>query len=398
MRCERVGRCGDATSHDHAVGLAPDPVSDLLLRGAVNPDPRHRQARPETSPPRLRLALVGFGSVNRALARMLLEKREQLEREARFRWCVTGIATSSRGVVLSQEGIDLSETLRHVERGDAAWPGAQPVRGSDQAVYDLLAPGIADVLVEAIPLDLAHGEPATSYIRAALDRGFHVVTANKGPIAHAYRELRDLATAHGRHLRFEATVLGGAPVFSLQEFALPLARVRSLRGILNATSNFVVSSMRRGIAEEDALAEARRLGMAETDPRDDLDGWDAALKIAILVNTLMEAPLRVDEVERQPWPPPDIASADRVWRQEAAARRSPDGRVTGAVRWIPVSADDPFRTVDGTSMALELETDVLGGIMLRISDPTPEQTAYGLLTDLIVIAHQDRPSSVSRAP
>lgn len=339
----------------------------------------------------LRLALLGFGNVNMSLARMLLARREQLEHVARFRWSVTGIATSGRGAWLDGDGIDLAEALLHVERGDGGWPGARPVAGGDrvvdhQVIDDLLASGIADVLVEAIPLDHAHGEPAISYLRAALDRDLHVVTANKGPIAHAYGELRDLATAHGRHLRFEATVLGGAPVFSLREFALPLARVRGVRGILNATGNFIVSEMRRGVAEQDAVAEARRRGIAETDPRDDLDGWDAALKLAILVNVLMKARLQADEVERQPWPSLDVASADRVWRQEAVSGRTAEGCATGTVRWRSMPADDPFQAVDGTSMALELETDVLGKIMLRITDPTTEHTAYGLLSDLLFIA------------
>jgi len=258
--------------------------------------------------------------------------------------------------------------------------------GREEAVHELISSGVADVLIKTTPLDSTRGEPATSYIRDALGGGLDVVTANKGPIAYAYQELSDLASRQRRHLRFEAVVMGGAPIFSLFEFALPLARIRAVRGILNSTSNFVVSRMGRGIPEDMARAEAERLGIAEADLHHDLDGWDAALKLTILANVLMNGSLRAGEVERELWPPPESTSADRVWRQQAEARRLPDGHVTGSVRWIPLPADDPFAAVDGTSMAVELETDLLGKITIGIADPTVQQTAYGLLADLLFVA------------
>jgi homoserine dehydrogenase len=258
--------------------------------------------------------------------------------------------------------------------------------GGDAAVYELISSGVADVLVESTPLEPTRGEPATSYIRGALDGGLDVVTANKGPIAFAYQELRELAKRQGRQLRFETAVMSGAPIFSLFEFAVPLVEVGAIRGILNCTSNFVVSRMRGGIPEEMALAEAERLGIAEADTHHDLDGWDAALKLTILANVLMKGRLRAGEVKRELWPPPASTSVDHVWRQVAEARRLRDGRVTGSVHWVPLPTDDPFSAVDGTSMAVELQTDLLGKIMIGIADPTPEQAAYGLLADLLFIA------------
>src|SRR5712691_6501301 len=224
----------------------------------------------------MRVALVGFGHVGRALARMILRTGAP--------FTVTALGTKSHGAVVDAEGIDLAQILAGTDLPLRALP---PMR-------DLPA----DILVEITTLDPATGEPAITHIRQALDAGMHVVTANKGPIARAYRELDRLAAARGRLLRFEATLADCLPVFTLRRAALPLAEISAIRGIVSSTNNHILSAAAAGVPFEDALADAQRLGIAEADPRNDLDGHDAAAKATILANVLMDADLVPEDVER----------------------------------------------------------------------------------------------------
>jgi homoserine dehydrogenase len=247
---------------------AAEPVPPATSRGLV---PSKRNIIP------MRLALIGFGNVGRALARTLLRTGAP--------FTVTALGTKSHGAVVAPEGIGLAEVLAGTDLPLRALPP--------------IAELPADVLVELTTLDPATGEPALTYIRDALRAGMHVVTANKGPIARAYRELDALARHGGRMLRFEATLADCLPVFTLRRAALPLAEIREIRGIVSSTNNYILSRCAKGDAFGDALAEAQRLGIAEADPRNDLEGHDAAAKATILANVLMDAGLVPNDVQRE---------------------------------------------------------------------------------------------------
>jgi homoserine dehydrogenase len=318
----------------------------------------------------MRLALYGFGHVGRALARLLVARRDDLP------FTVTAIVTARHGALVAADGIDLGEALARERFADAS-----------PAVADLPA----DVLVEMTTLDARTGEPGLTHIRAALAAGLHVVTANKGPLAVAFRELGELARARGRMLRYEATLADCLPVFNLARAALPLANVRAMRGIVSSTCNYVLSEAARGATLAAALAEARRLGIAEADPTNDLEGHDAAAKAAILANGLMAANLRASDVRREPIDERSVAAAraaaalgERV-RPLVTIVRS-DGAVSASFGPRRLRADDPLYAVDGFSMALELETDLAGSVVVQLHDPGVEQTAYAILTDLLEIA------------
>ena len=319
------------------------------------------------------LDLVGFGNVGRALGRLLLSRREQLP------FTVVSLITARHGWSLDPTGIDLSSAL---QRKDLAEKGASPT------IADL--PG--DVLVELTTLDPRTGQPATDHIREALRAGKHVATANKGPIAHHDAELRDLARSVDRRLLFEATLSDCLPVFNLMRHSLPLAKVQRIRGIVSSTTNHILSAAARGTTFEDALAEAQRLGIAEADPSNDLDGWDAAAKATILANVLMGAALTIDEVRRVP--------IDETVAEQAARVAASCGRLRPLIEIAGGSATfgprrleplDPFYAVDGLSMALELETDLAGRVVVQLHDPGVEQVAYAVLTDLLDIAEWRSP-------
>jgi homoserine dehydrogenase len=317
----------------------------------------------------VRLALYGFGNVGRALARMLVTTRAP--------FTVTALATKRHGAVVDPGGIDLGTILA----------------GTDLPLRE--APPIAslpaDILVEMTPLDPHTGEPALTYIRAALTAGMHVVTANKGPIARAYRELDALATQHGRLLRFEATLADCLPVFTLRRAALPMARITAIRGIVSSTNNHILTAAAAGVPFADALAEAQRLGIAESDPRNDLDGHDAAAKATILANVLMDADLVPEDVSREPIDErvartarAAATSGDRVRPLIEIARRG--GTVVASFGPRRVGPLDPLYAVDDFSMGLVFETDLAGRVAVQLHDPHVDQVAYAILTDLLEIA------------
>lgn len=272
-------------------------------------------------------------------------------------------------------------------------------------------------MVELTTLDPRTGQPALGYLLDAIRSRKHVVTANKGPIAHGFWQLRETAWVAERELRFEATVADCLPVFDLRRSALPLAEIRGIRGIVSSTTNHILSAAARGVPFADALAEAQRAGIAEADPRNDLEGWDAAAKATILANVLMGAHLRIEDVrretidERVAEEATRLASAGarlrpliRIERRGDAARVSSSyvtlapPRVTArgygppaieVAAWAgPRRLDplDPLYAVDGWSMALELDTDLAGRVVVQLHDPHVEQVAYAVLTDLLEIA------------
>ena len=332
----------------------------------------------------MRLALLGFGNVGRAFAKLLVG-RGQLP------FKVTAVLTARHGWWVDANGIDLRRALQ-LER--------LPSLGPPPAIAQLPA----DVLVELTTLDPRTGQPAFDHMIEALRSRKHVVTANKGPIALHYDELRKAAWIARREIRFEATLSDCLPVFNLRRAALPLTEIRAIRGIVSSTTNHILSAAARGVAFADALAEAQRMVIAEADPSNDLEGWDAAVKATILANLLMDAEITPDDVHRQAIDDAAAAEAARVARDGGRLRplitieRRParahahhldptEVRASfGPQRLDPL---DPLYAVDGLSMALELDTDLAGRIVVQLHDPHVEQVAYAVLTDLLDIAGWD---------
>jgi homoserine dehydrogenase len=275
-----------------------------------------------------------------------------------------------------------------VESGGSLLPfqrGSQPA-----GVLDFVKRVPADVLVEISPLDPRRGEPAASYVRAALRRGLHVVTANKGPVAFARRGLLRLAARQGRLFLHEGAVMDGVPVFNLRERCLPGARVLGFRGVLNTTTTRVLALMEEGIAFDAALGELRDAGIAEADPRHDVEGWDAAVKACALANALLDADVRPSQVRRRGiggLTPKRLLAARRAGRRyRLVARAARSGRgVVITVRPERLVAGDPLAS-SGADGVLILQTDLMGEIGIWQGESGVEQTAYGLLADLVAVA------------
>jgi len=333
-----------------------------------------------------RLALVGFGNVGRALAQLLETKREVLRAEHNFSTRIVGIATLRHGMAINPAGIDTATALQIARTGgDLAQLSTQPDPGS---ILNFINTVPADVLFENSPVNHHTGQPAADHLRAAIGRGMHGITANKGPVVHAFESLTNLAREKGVRFLFESAVMDGAPIFSLFRGPLPAVEFKGFFGILNSCTNLLLEMMENGRSFDEAVEYGRSIGITETDPSADIDGWDAAIKVAALTTVLIGSPLKPDQVDREgirnitgEMIQAALQAGER-WKLVCSARII-DDRLEAKVAPQRVSPRSPLYSINGTSSFVQFELDTLPGLGILESNPGPETTAYGLLADLI---------------
>ncbi|OFW08181.1 MAG: hypothetical protein A3H96_23475 [Acidobacteria bacterium RIFCSPLOWO2_02_FULL_67_36] len=339
------------------------------------------------------LVLIGFGHVGRRFLRLLEEHGARLAADHDLVCRAVGISTRRHGSLWRPEGID-GAVVALADGG-----------GSAIDLIDRLRASTADlrVVVETTTLDIAAGQPAIDHVRAAISAGCHVVTANKGPAAFAYAPLHAEAERAGVSFLFEGAVMDGVPIFNLVRETLPAVNVLGFRGVVNATTNHILSALEDGEAFGPALARMQALGIAEADPSLDVDGWDAAAKTAALANVLMDARITPQTVERTGLTEASGAAAlsaverGKRLRLVAAARRLADGRIEARVGPVELSADDLLAGLRGQANALVLQTDLLGEIAICQLDGSLTQTAYALLSDVVTIRRRQREKGSSRS-
>ncbi len=313
--------------------------------------------------------------------RLLVAKDAVLRRDFGIEWKLTGVASRRIGWVADANGLDPAAALEH------RWPET-PHGKVPQNVREWLAAAHANVLFEASSLDRHEGQPAIDHLKAALETGAHAISANKGPVVHAYGELRELARAKNRKFLFESTVMDGAPIFSMFPHSLPAVELRGFRGILNSTTNVVLAEMEKGLTLDEAVKRAQEIGVAETDPSNDLDGWDAAVKVAVLVIVLMGVPIKLEDVERvgiRTVTPEHVAAARAAgmrYKLICRASRTADGGVRASVRPQQLPLSDTMALREGTTSVLRFDMDVFG-LSIVEHKPGVIATAYGLLADFI---------------
>jgi len=337
--------------------------------------------------PRVRALFIGFGNVGQKVAEILFLEREKYPKLRDLNLSIIGIVTKSRGSLVNTKGVDVVRAvkdIRDINRFSSLSPELVAISGVE-AVRQL----DYDVLVELSTLSIQQrGEPALSHVREALVRGRHVVTANKAPAAFAYHELVELARQKGVKFLHESTVMDGTPVFSLAREGLKGTTVRSVSGVLNSTTNFVLSRMEQGESLESAVKTAQKEGFAEADPRHDLEGWDAAAKITVLANALMGASLTPFDVDRQGITHVSVQDAQRAvqsgknlklickaWREGETVR--------ARVKLEEVERGHPFAPIRESGSILMIETDLLAPFVISETDPTLYDTAYGVINDLL---------------
>jgi homoserine dehydrogenase len=314
------------------------------------------------------VAVIGYGNVGRRFVGLLDERKDRLQAEHDLSVRVVGTSTRRGGPAAA-------ELIEQLRRSDA------PLR----------------VVVETTTLNIADGEPAISHVRAAIAAGCHVVTANKGPAAFAYHDLKAAADAAGVSFLFEGAVMDGIPIFNMVRETMPAVEIIGFRGIVNTTTNVIISALEDGEAFGPALARMQAEGIAEADPALDIDGWDAAAKTAALANVLMDGRVTPHDVDRRGIGADTGAAVrqanlkGRRLRLVAAASRDPEGSVTATVKPVALASDDILAGIHGTANALVLETDLLGRVAVCQLGGDLTQTAYALLSDLITIRRRQAP-------
>ncbi len=265
------------------------------------------------------------------------------------------------------------------------WPSPSPQPCCD--VREWLEKTRADVLFEASSLSVQTGQPAIEHLKAALELGAHAITANKGPIVHAFRELSVLAHEKKKKFLYEATVMDGVPIFSLFPLGLPATVLQGFTGVLNSTTNVVLTEIEKGRSFDEAVKRARAIGVAETDPAADLDGWDSAVKVAALAIVLMGAPVKLEQVQRtgirdlHEEKIRSVRAAGMRYKLVCRAERRGDS-VACTVQPELLLASDPFANLEGTSSAIRFDLDVFSFSIVE-HNPGIEATAYGLLADFL---------------
>jgi homoserine dehydrogenase len=343
---------------------------------------------------RVDLGLVGFGHVGRRFARLLDERRDLLQRDFDLTCRITGIATRRHGSVYDEAGLDAPVAALVVEAGGTlsdAPPFVRDARVSNSRdLITRLAQSAAAlrVLVETTTLDIVAAQPAIDHVRLALEAGCHVVTANKGPVAFAYRELSLLAAQHQRLFLFEGAVMDGIPVFNLVRETLPAVRIEGFRGVVNSTTNHILTALEDGHDYAPALAEMQAQGIAEADPSLDVDGWDAAAKAAALANVWLDARVTPHDVDRTGLDASTAAAAREAKARGCRLRLVASARRHGGrphVQLVELPREDLLASLRGMANALVLETDTLGEIAICQRDGGLTQTAYAVLSDLVTI-------------
>lgn len=342
-----------------------------------------------------RIALIGFGTVGQGLAEILVEQGDVLEQKYGVRFQIVAVSDLLKGSLYNHAGLDPATLLDVVQRTGklhdyaleqpsralfAGWDSLRTIRDSN-----------ADTVVEISWTDVQTGQPAIDHVKAAFENGKSAVLTNKGPVALAYRELADLAAAKGVQFRFEGTVMSGTPAIRLAQRALAGCRIGQIQGILNGTTNYILTEMEAGQSYAGALAEAQRLGYAEADPTADVEGWDAAGKAVILANVLMGGALKVADVDRTGISGLTLADVEAA---RAAGERwkliakvwSADGTTQASVTPTRVPLSHPLAGVSGAVNAVTYTTDLLGDVTLIGPGAGRMETGYAVLGDLLDIA------------
>jgi homoserine dehydrogenase len=332
-----------------------------------------------------KIAILGFGTVGQGITEILLKKKNYLKEKYNYEFDIVAVADFVYGNVYNANGLDVEQMLREAKD--------KKKFTKDIAKLDniqLVKQCNADVVCELTFTDLKTGEPAISHCKAAFESGKHIVTSNKGPAALKYAELKALADKHNVKFMIEGTVVAGTPIINLAEGPLAGCEITKIRGILNGTTNYMLSEMEKGMDYNAVLKVAQELGYAEADPTGDVEGYDARGKVTILANVVMGAPLKIDDVSCKgitKITPADIDNAKKKnarWKLIGSVEKT-NGKVIGSVNPEMVELSHPLAGVMGAKNALTFTTDLLGDVTIVGPGAGRYETGFAILTDLLRI-------------
>ncbi|MDR2895542.1 MAG: homoserine dehydrogenase [Propionibacteriaceae bacterium] len=334
------------------------------------------------------LALIGFGNVNRSLAEMIVQDGGRLAAELGFSLTITAITDLRLGSIADAAGLDMAQIMAlTADQNFSALPGGR----LDLDMESFIRAAPADIVVEATFTNPVDGQPAVSHCRWAIESGKSVVTTNKGPVAFAAAELTDLAAHYGVGFEFEGSVMSGTPVIRLAQGPLKGVGITGFAGILNGTSNYVLTRMAAGLSQLAAIEEAQDFGYAEADPTADIGGSDVLLKVIILADRLLGAALtpadvQVEGISGISSEMVATASANgQCWKLIGQARRNEQGQVEASVSPQLLPAEHPLAAIPGATNAVMFDTDYLGAVTISGPGAGRTETAFALLSDIVAL-------------
>lgn len=333
----------------------------------------------------INVVLLGLGTVNIGLLKILADKRQELMRKYHLEFMITAVADSS-GIAINEAGFEYATliTLKKEKQKVKSLKGFQPQFTSEH-ITDLID---ADLLIESSPGNLMDGNPGLSIARKALEKGWSVVFANKAPLIFAFDELHQLANKFGGGISYSATVCGGLPVINVLQRDLKAASLIRLRGIFNATTNYVLQELEKGGTMDEAIKEAQRIGAAEADPSHDTHGHDTANKLFIIMKAFTNYSGSIHDIEVegiQQVTPDQISEAmARGNKIKLVATAVADGNAWKlTVKPTEVNDHSFLGTCDGWEMGIELESDLYEYIAMKNYEADPVGTSAAVLRDAI---------------
>lgn len=335
----------------------------------------------------MKLMLIGFGVVGQGLAKILHDKTKTLKEKYCFEPKIVGVATGSRGILYNSTGLSIPKLLEANKQGSFShYPDEDGLERDFSDTVDLIQRRGADVLVEVSPTDIKTAMPAAKYFQAALTSQKHIVTANKGPIAIGFKQVLQRAQEANLQIRYEATLMAGTPIINTVLDSLAGCDILSVRGIVNGTTNYILTEMENGLSYEAALKQAKALGYAETDPTADVEGYDAAAKVLIMMNAFFGKSLQFDEIDVigiTGLTETHISNAKSASeRYKLIASVSPD---SGKVQPERLPLSDPLAQVNGATNAITVQTDLMGDITIIGAGAGQQETGFALLSDLLAL-------------
>ena len=332
-----------------------------------------------------KIALIGFGTVGQGIAEILLNKKQTLKEKYGFEFDIVAIADFVYGNAYNPNGLDIPAMLSIAKekkkfiKDVVNWNNVKLIKESNSTI-----------VCELTFTDLKTGGPAVEHCRAAFESGKHIVTSNKGPAGLMYAEMKALADKHNVKFMIEGTVVAGTPVINLSQGPLAGCEISKIRGILNGTTNYMLTEMEKGMDYNSVLKVAQELGYAEADPAGDVEGYDARAKVTILANVVMGTPLNINNVICKgitKISPADINEAKKQnarWKLIGCVEKK-NGKVIGSVAPEMVPLSHPLAGVMGATNALTFTTDLLGDVTIVGPGAGKMPTGFAILSDILKI-------------
>ncbi len=334
------------------------------------------------------LVVAGYGHVGRAFITLLKEKKEELSLRYGLAFEVMALVRAG-GCYATGRPLDSSHFSKDGEpwtEGNPAWKTGLTLDGA--AVWV----GSGGCFVDCTPSDLRSGEPGLSYLLSALGHGWNAATASKGALAVAFKRIRTEAEARGLAVRFSGATAAALPTVDVGLISLAGARIEGIQGVLNGTSNYILTRMGEGLSYAEALEDTRRHGIAEPDPSDDVEGRDSAAKLVLIANACLGTDFVLDDVRIAgiTGMPVDFVRAARAEGKavKLLAAASPSRKGKGWSLHVgpsTIGPTHPLFHVDGTEKGITFLTDTMGSVTVTGGRSNPRGAAAALLKDLINI-------------